>query len=268
MLHALLLPLVLSSPTAAGSGTALPALRVLVDAYRARTPGFQLTVAESIGSAGAPLAVRDGAATLGLMSRPLKESETPGLCSVAFARDLLVLAAARDVPVRNVASADLVKIFSGTLRSLPGGPAREVHVLQREAGDSGSELFAEHVPGLKQALEDSLAARRWLVLFHDAEMQAALLQTPGAIGFFDLGALQSQKLPLQTLSIDGVAPSAEALAAGRYPFVKTLWFVVRRGAPAGDELGSFLGFARSAAGVATLEKAGYLAPLPGAAPCL
>jgi phosphate transport system substrate-binding protein len=253
---------------AAGSGTALPAVRALAAAYREVDPSFFLQVAESIGSTGAVLALRDGAVELGLTSRPLQITESDGLCAIPFASDLVVVAASPDVKTSGLTSAQLLAIFKGELTVWPGSdPPLSIRVLQREAGDSGSQVLAARIPGLGEALQLALEQGKWRVLFHDAQMQQALLQSKGAIGFFDLGAIRAQKLALHALSLDGAAPTIEALADGRYPYAKTLSFVVRTTVPRPAGLAAFLSFATSPKGLATLRSAGYAPPPASSAPC-
>jgi phosphate transport system substrate-binding protein len=246
---------------AAGSGTALPAVRALAAAYREVDPSFSLKVAESIGSTGAVLALRDGAVELGLTSRSLKIDEQDGLCVIPFASDLVVVAASPDVKVAGLTTTQLVQIFNGDLTNWPGSdPPLPIRVLQREAGDSGSEVFVTGIPGLGEALQRALDQGKWRVLFHDAEMQQALLQSKDAIGFFDLGAIRSQNLAVHPLALDGIAATVEALEQGRYPYSKTLSFLVRAKAPRPTSLTAFLAYARSPKGRATLRSAGYALP--------
>ena len=98
------------------------------------------------------------------------------------------------------------------------------------------------------------------MLFHDAEMQQALLQSKGGIGFFDLGGIRSQNLALRALTLDGVTPTPEALEAGQYPYAKTLAFVLKAKAPRMPGLDAFLAYVASPKGRATLKNAGYLPP--------
>jgi phosphate transport system substrate-binding protein len=253
---------------AGGSGTALPAVRALAAAYRAESPSFSLRVAESIGSTGAALALRDGAMELGLISRPLRVGEGDGLCVIPFAADLIVVATSADVPTGGLTSAQLLQIFRGELTVWPGSqPPLTIRVMQREAGDSGSQVLASHITGLGEALQDSLAQGKWRVLFHDAEMQQALVQSKGAIGFFDLGAIRAQKLALHALVIDGHEPTLEAFEAGRYPYAETLSFITKAGAARPAGLTAFLAFARSPQGISALRAAGYASPPSTAETC-
>lgn len=254
-------------PVAAGSGTALPAVNVLIQGYRTKDPTFQLTVAKSIGSSGAPPAVRDGAIALGLMSRTFKNDEGQGLCSIPFATDLLVLAASGDVKTEGLSSEEVKRIFEGTLTAWPRDPGTlPIHVVQREPGDSGTAAFAKRLPDLREVLAKAAETRRWQTVFHDLEMAEALMQTPGALGFFDLGAIRSQHLPLRVLAIDGVVPSIEAWRGGHYPFAVTLRFVMSNTQGPSPALRSFLEYANSPAGQAALAAAGYAPPTTIAGP--
>jgi phosphate transport system substrate-binding protein len=255
------------APIAGGSGTALPAINVLLEAYRAKDPAFQLTVAKSIGSSGAPPAVRDGAIAIGLMSRTFKPGEGLGLCSIPFATDLLVLAASGDVKTEGLSAEELTRIFAGTLTAWPRDPGTlPIHVVQREPGDSGTAAFGNRIPALKEVLAKAAATRRWQTVFHDLEMAEALMQTPGALGFFDLGAIRSQHLPLRVLALDGVAPTFEAWHGGRYPFAEVLRFVVSSRQAPPPALRAFLEYASSPAGQAALAAAGYGPPATTSGP--
>jgi len=249
------------TPIAGGSGTALPAVNVLIESYRAKDPTFQLTVAKSIGSSGAPPAVRDGAIAIGLMSRPFKTGEGQDLCSIPFATDLLVLAASGDVKTEGLTSQEVKAIFLGTLTNWPRDPGTlPIHVVQREPGDTGTAAFAKRLPDLKEVLDKAATTRRWQTVFHDLEMAEALMQTPGAFGIFDLGAIRSQHLPLRVLSLDGIVPSFEAWKSGRYPFAEVLRFVVSNLKAPPPALRAFLEYANSPAGQAALVAAGYGPP--------
>ncbi len=249
------------SLVAGGSGTALPAVRALAAAYQADNPSFTLHVAESIGSTGGVLAVRDGAMQLGLVSRPLRVGEGDGLCAIPFAEDLIVIATSPDVQVSSLSTAQLLQIYRAELTVWPGSqPPLPIHPLQREAGDSGTQIMTTHIVGLGEILQKALDQSWWRVLFHDAEMQQALLQSKGAIGIFDLGAIRAQKLPLRPLVLDGHEPTLESYEAAHYPYASKLSFITKAGTPRPPELTAFFAFVRSPRGMAVLRNAGYAPP--------
>ena len=64
-----------------------------------------------------------------------------------------------------------------------------------------------------------------VMLQQEADLVAALRDTPYSIGAFSLAYAMSNNLPLNKLSLDGVAPSAEEVLVGRYKLLRTLGIV-------------------------------------------
>jgi phosphate transport system substrate-binding protein len=242
----------------AGSGSNLPAIRLLADAFQRRYPGVRIEVPPGIGSTGAVRAVADGAIALGLISRPLRpEEQRLGLVVVPYARTAVVLAVHPTVTADGLTYRDLVEIYGGTRRRWPDG--REIVVLTREPGDSSIEVLEREVPGFREVYAASHRARRWTVLVTDQAMNRALVQTPYALGLSDAGAVATERLAVRALRINGVAPTPGAVAGGRYRLVKTLAFVFLPGRLAA-EADAFMDFVRSPEGEALLRAGGYLPP--------
>ena len=239
----------------AGSGSNLPLTRQLAAAYNQREESVRVVVRESIGSRGGILATSDGAIDIGLVSRPLRDSELElGLQVVPYARVPVVVAANPTVPVDGLTSADLLALYNGETRQWPDG-SRAI-VMQREAGDSSHRVFADVLPGFAEVDEASRQAGRFEVLFHDGDMQEHLLAIDGAVGLFDQGAIVSQRLDLKSLAIDGVDPSLATVHSGDYPYVKEFSLVIS-GEPDGEIL-AFITFVQSAEGRSLIESLGYL----------
>ncbi len=242
----------------AGSGSNLPLTRALVEAFRAKSPGSKLTVHESIGTTGGVRAVRDGAIHVGLASRPLTADEGRlDLVVTPYARVTVVVATHAGVPDECTTRDDLLAIYAGTRTRWRDGS--RLVVLQRERGDSSLLVFGSLVPGLFAENDAAYGENRWRVVYSDLAMQEALMATEGAVGIFDLGAIEAQRLPIHVLCVDGVVPSRESMLSGRYPFSKDLAFVTA-GAPAGLAA-ELIAFVLSTAGRALTARLGY-APLP------
>jgi phosphate transport system substrate-binding protein len=242
--------------TLAGSGTNLPIARVLAAAFEKKHPGIHIEVPASIGSTSGIRAAAEGAVAIGLISRPLKESEKRlGLEVVTYARTPLVIGVHPSVAVESITSAEIIDIYRGKKGSWKDG--REIIVLTREPGDSTIEVMCKGVPGFKEVYDESQKAKRWTTLLKDLEMNETLAKTPHAIGFSDLGALTLERHRIKPLKVNGVAPTLKNAENGTYPLVKPLMFVFHREKlpPAARE---FLAFTRSKDGAKIMRASGYL----------
>lgn len=239
----------------AGSGSNLPLTRALVQAHHLAHPEDPLVVHQSIGSTGGIRAASDGAVHLGLISRPLTAEERRlGLTVIPYARVAVVVAAHKSVPQRGLSRAALLAIYDG--RQTRWDDGSRVTVLQRERGDSSHRAVERILPRFAPINEQAYREGRWRVIYHDHEMQEALLSTPGAVGLFDLGAVVSQDLPLKILELEGTSPTKTNVTTGRYPLRKDLAFVFRR-APRGPAA-RLLDFVFSAEGQALIRAKGYI----------
>lgn len=210
----------------AGSGAMTPLAAELARAWAARGEFPRVVVEPSVGSTGGVQAAADGAVDLGLVARPLRgEEQATGLTYLPVALDAVVVAAHRDVPVDDLSSADLERLFSGErTRFADGSPA--VLVL-RDRWDSAHGAFERMVPRLAPLRERAYETRRFDVVFHDDTMGAVLSSSIGAIGLFSLGAVSAWKLPIKVLSVDGVMPSVQRIQDGTWPATRELAFVFK-----------------------------------------
>jgi phosphate transport system substrate-binding protein len=240
----------------AGSGTNLPIIRVLAKAFQRTHPGISIDVPASIGSASGIKAAADGAIAIGLISRPLKENEKGlGLEVRNFARTPIIIGVHPSVAEDNVTFEELLDIYRGKKGKWKDG--REIVVLTREPGDSSIDALEKEVPGFKGVYEESRQAKRWSILYKDLVMNETLAKTPSAIGLSDLGSVTIEKHAIKPLKVNGVTPTTNNLAGGKYPLYKTLTFVYRKDKlPAGAR--PFIDFVRSKEGEKILKANGYL----------
>lgn len=237
----------------AGSGSNLPVTRALVAAF-ASTHGPTPLVHPSIGSGGGIRALLDGVVDVALVSRPLTERERAlGLIAVPYARVPVVVAVHADVPDTDVTAPQLVAIYAGHQGAWSDGS--RITVLQRERGDSSHRAVAKTIAGFAETNAEAYRQGRWRVLYHDDAMTDALDSTPGAVGLFGQGRVPRTR-SIRALSVAGVAPTVDAVAAGRYPFTKDLAFVTV-GQPAG-RVARFVAFVRSEAGARVMTHAGAM----------
>jgi phosphate transport system substrate-binding protein len=229
---------------AAGTGAMTPLVMALARETPART-GQRIRVEPSIGSAGGIAAARDGAVDLGLVSRPLRPDEAEGLERVDLARDAVVLAAASDVPVDDLSSDEVHRLYRGELHGI-------TLLLRDEAESANAALESAH-PGLADERRRSASSGRFRVLDHDDAMALALAATPRAVGVFSLAAVRP---PLRALRLDGVAPSTGAIADGTWRATRVLGVVYRP--ERRDRVLPFLALATSERGRAVIRSLGYV----------
>jgi phosphate transport system substrate-binding protein len=247
----------------AGTGVWLPLARELAASYGASHPGRLVIVHDSIGSRGGRRALDDGVIDVGLVSVPGREvPEVEDARSIAVALGAVVFAVHPSVSEHDVTSKRIVGIMSGEVTTWPDG--RPIVPLLREEGDSATRVACDVIPGFAPALADARRLKRWPTLLTDQDMADAVESTPGSIGLHDLGALRIEHPAVRVLSLDGVAPSAEALSERRYPLVRTLVLLVARHTrPETDE---FLAFVTSGPGREVIASHGAYLPLVGESP--
>lgn len=239
----------------AGCDANVPVTRLLGRIFMRRHPNVRIRI-ETVGSTNGVALAAAGTVQLGLVSRPLHEAEEGwGVRFVPYATTAVVIGAAPDTPDTAVTARDLLSVYRGTKFQWTSG--REIVLVTREEGDSSIVTLKRRMPGFAEAYAAGSHTGHWTRTYSEATMHEALLSLPHAIGLSDLGTITLERLPITVLSIDGIAPTLENIASGRYPFTKTLGFVWRDGALS-DSARSFVDFVHSAEGAAILIASGYL----------
>ena len=235
----------------AGSGTNLPITEKLAEAFKKKT-GTPIEVAKSIGSDGAVKAVSDGTLALGLLSRPLTEIEkNAGLRTVPYAKVGIVFAVHPAVPENNVTFEDILAIHRG--EKTLWADNKRILVLIRGMHDSSNQILFGHIPGFAKVIQDSIAQKRWLVMYHDIDMATGLRTKEGSFGHTDTTEIKVRG-GIKALSVNGIEPTADNMRNGKYPLVKELAFVYK-----GDlspQSKAFIDFVRSAEGETIIRENG------------
>lgn len=209
----------------AGSGSNLPATRLLIKAFNRTHPEIRFETS-NIGSAGAVRAVADGAVAIGLISRPLLGDEKNlGLEVAAYARTAVVIGANSKVRDNDITYDQLNSIYRGDTTTWKDG--HKIIVLNREPGESSIYVLEENIPGFREIYADSIKNNRWSIILKDEGMNKKIESLPYSIGFSDVGAITSQKLKIKILKLNGIYPSARNVINNSYPLYKTLSFVYR-----------------------------------------
>ena len=235
----------------AGSGTNLPITEKLAEAYKKKT-GTPVEVAKSIGSDGAVKAVSDGTLALGLLSRPLTETEkSAGLRTVPYAKVGIVFAVHPAVPENNINFEDILAIHRG--EKTLWADNKRILVLIRGMHDSSNQILFAHIPGFDKIIQESIEQKRWLVMYHDIDMATALRTKEGSFGHTDTTEIKVRG-GIKALAVNNVAPTPENMKSGKYPLVKELSFVYKGELP--PQYKAFIEFVRSADGEAVIRDNG------------
>jgi phosphate transport system substrate-binding protein len=235
-----------------GTGSALGAMVRIGEALEAEDPGVRLRVLPSLGSTGAIDAVAQGALDVGVSGRPLRGGERErGLALLEVARTPFVFAVGRGAGVGGITSSELAAIYRGEKTTWPGG--QRIRLILRPAADVDTALLQGISPEIEAAATAAQSRPGMLVAVTNTECHQILARSPGSIGPSTLTQLLTDPLPSPPLEWNGVAPTLQNLASGRYPLAKPIFLVVRaRPTPGVRRLLAFLASPRARALLAEL----------------
>ncbi|NEP76208.1 PstS family phosphate ABC transporter substrate-binding protein, partial [Okeania sp. SIO2G5] len=148
---------------------------------------------------------------------------------------------------------DLQAIYSGqsTNWSEFGGPDATIIVLDRAEDESAKRLLRKHYLGVD--LENAPDA---IVLRNESDLMESLQSTPYSIGAFSLAKSIANGISVNYLNLDGVEPTADNLANGRYTMARSLGLVWS--SMSADRSQDFRDFIFSEGGANALTQIGYI----------
>ncbi|HYH39168.1 MAG TPA: substrate-binding domain-containing protein [Azospirillum sp.] len=249
------------SLTMGGSGWSLGIMRELAAAYTRRHPEVSITIPASVGSAGGVRAVLAGTFDAAFSGRPLSAAErAEGAVATPVFRTPFVLAVSTAVAGRlSLTREEVVKAFDLAIPAWPDGTP--LRVVFRPASESANDVLIAAFPGIAPVLDQGRKRRGAIVLQTDQDVMKQGEQVPGTLIPNALVGILAERRALKPVAIDGVVPSAETLADGRYPMEVALRIVL--GPKSGATVRDFIGFVRSAEGREIMLRYGAL-PVDGA----
>jgi phosphate transport system substrate-binding protein len=239
-----------------GTGSALGSMTLIAEAYMRAHPDRTVVVLPSLGIIGGMRALRTDVIAICLSADPLSpEEKAEGMVSVPYAKSALGFATRPDTPVEGVTADWLADVYRGTITQWPNG--KPIRLVLRPAHDSDTKIASGYSESMRQAI--AAALERPGLLIEDTAQSAArkLAQLEGSLGTANQTQIKSEQLALKLLSIDGVAPGVETIAAGRYRLVRTLYHVTRPDAPAAVR--DFIAFIGSEEAAGLLTSTGNIA---------
>lgn len=236
-----------------GSGTALPLVQTLAEAYTKKHPDAQFQFLTGTNSGGAITGVITGTLEIAAVNRPLSADEAKeAIAYQPIARDPVVFATHQPNPVQGLTTTQIRDIFAGKITNWGevGGKPAPIILLDRDKDESARKL------GLIPLLNHQEVTARVIVLTSSGDMVKNLDNTQDSLGYCSLGVLQiSKPANVKVLAIDGVTPGPASIKNGTYPLSLTLGLVYRRNSPV--KVRQFADFVKGHDGRKVLEEHNY-----------
>ncbi len=174
-----------------------------------------------------------------MVSRKIKPDELTDARAVVVALDGIAIVVNRANPINAIMRSQIVQVFSGEIFTWPTAPnsGKEIVVLSREAGSGTRDAFET------MAMNGTRVTRTAIVLPGEADVVDYIAKHPEAIGYTSMGALTSE---VRALMVDDVPLTPQTVESLKYPFVRTLAFIVPQ-AP-DPEIQHFIDFALGSEG--------------------
>lgn len=239
-----------------GTGCAIATMQTLGMAFSKIHPEATVVITPSLGSSGGIKAMLAGSIDLAISSRDLKPAErAQGVQASEYARTPFVFAVSPRNSVAAITTNELVRIYSGDSTLWPDG--KKLRLILRPPEESDTDIVKSMSPEMNRAMQIALAREGMIRAITDQDSADKLEKIPGAIGTSTLAQIISEQRALKPLILNGVTPSLDTLAEGKYPYFKTLLMV---SSPKPSPLTqAFIAFVHSAAGRQILAKNGQLA---------
>lgn len=236
-----------------GSGSALDMLKPLMEAYRKSNRDVRLEMEKPLGSSGAVKALLAGALDVVVSSKPLKPEEVAkGAQLEEYGRTPLVIVTEKSIRKANITTKELEEIYAGTISTWENGD--KIRLVLRPNQDVDTLILRTFSPGMNIAISKAHSHPGMIVAVTDPEAYLAVSKTPGGLGMTGLTSIITGKLPLNSISLNGIKPTLKNLASGAYPLFKEISFVTTtRTTPAALK---FIKFVYSPQGRAIAEKGG------------
>lgn len=239
--------------TIPGSGNPEHVLGVLAKAFNAHQQEHRVVVPVSSGHAGAVRDVSEGVTSLGRVGRPLNtEEKAKGLSYLPLGRDAVVAVAGAEVSAKSISSEQITDVFAGKITdwSQLGGQRAPIRAVSKE----NSDALRRQLPS---RFREFVYADSVKIVHLDPYLLELLDRYPTSFSLMNRSALAACKTKVVMLALDGIEPTTENLASGRYPLTMEFGLIFRTGdlSPAAK---AFIDFIHAAEGASILRMHGVL----------
>lgn len=237
-----------------GTGITLGTMRVIARTFEKANPGITVTVLSSLGSGGGIKAVLADGIDIALSARPPTEAELiRGAVAVEYAQAPLVFAISRTNSVTGITLVQLIDIYAGRLTEWPNGIP--IRVILRPAGDIITTLLKSISRQMRDAVTAAEKRPGMVYALTDQDTIEHLARVPGSIGPTALNQILTDASRLKVLTLDGIVPSAAAIADSSYRYVFAYYLVTgQKASPLADR---FIAFVQSETGRKILADTGH-----------
>ncbi len=237
-----------------GSSTIAPIALEIAKRFEVGRPDVQIDV-QTGGSSRGIHDVRTGLAEVGMVSRRLSLAEKD-LNSHTIALDAVTMITHSDNPVLGLDRSQIIDIYTNKIDnwSLFSDFKGPIIVVNKAEGRSTLEVFLEYTDLLSTSVKPDI------IIGDNEQAIKTVASNPLAIAYVSVGSSTyhiENGLPLRMIAVDGIAPDARSLAAGKLPMTREL-NLVTAGEPKGLAA-EFIAFAQSSA-VADILEAFYVLP--------
>jgi phosphate transport system substrate-binding protein len=198
---------------------------------------------------------------MGLVSRDVKEAEKAKLTNhtlYTLGYDALTIAVNPQNPVLTVkpdiTNDEIKKIFSGEIKTWnqldPNLPNRPIVLAIRDLGGGASQVFDELI------MKGTPIAKEAVQLPSMGALAGKVMDNADAIGYVSVGLVEQNKGKIGVLSVEGIQPTTENIASGKYKIARPL-IVIAKATP-DDREQQFLNYLQSEKGVKALSSMGFV----------
>lgn len=213
-----------------GSTTVLPLAQEAATQFMEKNPKANIQV-QGGGSSVGITQIKEKIVQIGLSSRNLQPGENDGiLVDHRIAFDIIAVVVNPNVLVRNLTSAQLKGIFTGTITNWRevGGCDAGIVVIVRDQASGTREVFDEKALGsTKDKPVESLPSA--IECASNGVVREIVASAKNAIGYLSYGFINDHIKPVK---YNGAPPDIENAEAGRYPISRYL-HMFTRGDPTG-----------------------------------
>jgi phosphate transport system substrate-binding protein len=237
-----------------GTGMALAAMQRLGEQFSSVDRAKQVEVLPSLGTPGGLRALADRAINVAVIGRSLTARErADGAAEAACFVTPLLFATSHPAPPA-ITKAALPGLYSRPDPTWPDGTP--LKILLRSRAGSENVYLAAAIPGMVAALDAAYKLPGVPVATTDQENADLASRIAGSFAIMTLLQIRAERLRLQTIPLDGVAPTLDNVAAKTYPLTLQLCVVVPSSpTPAA---GKFVEYLRSGPGLALMRTLGAM----------